>query len=167
MLVVPLSFLDGHTRRIVRSSLVRRINQNMTHISEYHLGVLSITSTICVNACIPAEKISARTHVLHLGLLWIYLEIPLLLSHTCHSILFNCKQFRFAGFNIILNFHPALHPREVFLLARPVLAVVSLLQRKTASDESESNDSRCSCARLTSCQMSHHMTEASNLILLK
>lgn len=53
--VVPLSFLDGPTRRIVRCSLVRHINQNMTHISEYHLGVLSITSTICGHTCSPAE----------------------------------------------------------------------------------------------------------------
>lgn len=72
VLVVSLSLLDCHTRTNVRCSLLRHINQNMTHISEYHLGVLSTTSAICVITCIPAKiqpqnyhEISAQT-VFHL-----------------------------------------------------------------------------------------------------
>lgn len=95
VLVVSLSFLDCHTRINVRCSLLWHINQNMTHISEYHLGVLSITSTICVNTSISAEiqlpywsEISAQTHVFHLCMLWIFLQIVVLLLLfwlICHS----------------------------------------------------------------------------------
>lgn len=73
VLVVSLRILDCHTRKNVRCSLLRHINQNMTHIPEYHLGVLSATSAICVITCIPAEiqpqschKMAAQTHIFHL-----------------------------------------------------------------------------------------------------
>lgn len=89
---------------------MRHVNQNMTNISKYPLGVLSITSTICGNACAPAEirlqelsEISAQTHVFHLCIHWILLQILLQLLLLLHHFIFNYKPFWFAGFNTIPN----------------------------------------------------------------
>lgn len=172
--MVPLCFLDGHTRRIVRCSLVRHINQNMTHISEYHLGVPSTTSTICVNSCRnPTSELrqDSSSDTPLPSRLWIYLKTasaaaPTVTHLSFHRFFLIASMCRFPGFNIILNF-PASSRRSISsrqTSAHSRLAVT----KKTCVRWVWIRRQRSSCARLVSCRKtSHHMTETSNLILLK